>query len=131
MNLNILEQKIDVAIADYLAEVQSQALQTIQRKLLGHSPKKSAVRVKRRKLNQTRTKAEIDVLAELLFQAIVDLPGNSLQFLTAHLKQKPRRLETPASHLKQAGRIRVIGRKENAKYFPATKTARQNSAPSV
>jgi hypothetical protein len=131
MNLNILEQKIDVAIADYLAEAQSQALQTIQRKLLGHSPKKSAERVKRRKLNQTRTKAEIAILTELLFQAILDLPGNSLQFLTTHLKQKPRRLETPASHLKQGGRIRVIGRKENAKYFPTTKTARQDATSSV
>jgi hypothetical protein len=131
MNLSILEQKIDVAIAAYLAEAQSQALQAIQRKLAGHYPKIKAKPAKRRKLNQTRTKAEISVLTELLFQTIVDLPGNSLPFLTAHLKQKPRQLETPVNHLKQGGRIRVIGSKEKAKYFPATKTAQQNAVPSV
>ena len=130
MNLSVLEQKIDEAIANYLAESQSQALETIQRKVVGLSSKKKPESGKQRRKNKTRSKADIDALAQLLLQTVEAQPGNSLQFLTIHLKLKPRQLEAPANRLKRGGRIRVIGKNTNAKYFPATETARRDVASS-
>lgn len=65
-----------------------------------------------------RSSEELARLEELLYAAVCDTPGQTMIVLAARLGMPSRRLEVPVKRLKRAGRVRTVGQRNGACYFP-------------
>jgi hypothetical protein len=66
-------------------------------------------------------------LSEQLYEAICAKPGESMSVLAPVIGSTPRALQVPAQRLKAAGRIRSVGQRRFARYFPMAKGAPRSS----
>jgi hypothetical protein len=62
----------------------------------------------------------VSVLAEQLFEAVQACPGETMTVIAARVGEKPRALQRPMFHLKDAGRVRSVGERNFTRYFPMT-----------
>jgi predicted transcriptional regulator len=65
-----------------------------------------------------RSPEELARLEEQLYAAVCETPGETMIVLAARLGMPSRRLEVPIKRLKRAGRVRSVGQRNGARYFP-------------
>lgn len=72
-----------------------------------------------------RSSAEVDALAERLYEAILDEPGQAMSVLAARVGSEPRALLPAVARLKNARRIRTTGQRQATRYFPLSSFGRR------
>lgn len=65
-----------------------------------------------------RTPAEMAAVSERLYQAVCARPGESKAALAAEVGLSARELDRPMTHLKDSGKVRSVGQRHLARYFP-------------
>ena len=65
-----------------------------------------------------RTPAEMAAVDGRLYEAVCAKPGESKAVLAAEVGMSARELDRPMSHLKDAGKVRTVGQRHLARYFP-------------
>ena len=126
-----LNQKIEALVLEHVAALRAEALATLERtfqQLAGEPAgreRQPATRKTAPKTGRRRTAAELTELADRLHEVICQKPGETMAVLAAELGLKPQELARTARHLKESGRIRSIGHRNQMRYFPLVKPSRQ------
>ncbi len=117
-----LEAKVERLVRLHLAEQQSGVKAALERAFAGPTTTRATTR--RGLPYPRRARAEVNELAERLFEAVKACPGETMRVIAPRVGEKPRALERPMKHLKAAGRVRAAGERNFTRYFPmATKAA--------
>ena len=111
-----LEAKVERLVREHLAEEQVAVKAALERAFALPSTPRATVR--RRAPYYRRERAEIGDLAERLFEAVKACPGETMKVVAPRVGEKPRALERPMKHLKDAGRVRSAGERNFTRYFP-------------
>ena len=121
-----LAAAIEALVADYIAESRRTAQLALDRALLvaathptPTSKPPSKPSKPRGPYRKRRSSEEISALADRLCQLIHIRPGESKVTLAAELGVTVRDLERPTALLKREGRLRVLGQRHAARYYPA------------
>jgi hypothetical protein len=85
---------------------------------------KRAPSSKRAKPSQRRTPAEVAELGERFYEVLCAHPGEAMVILAAQVGATPRELHRSVSLLKRAGRVRSVGQRGAARYFPTPRSAK-------
>jgi hypothetical protein len=115
-----LEAKVERLVREHLAEQQLAVKAALERAFA--VPPTPRTTVRRRTPYRRRARAEVADLAERLFEAVKDCPGETMTVIAPRIGEKPRALERPMKHLKAAGRVRTAGERNFTRYFPMTAT---------
>jgi hypothetical protein len=75
-----------------------------------------------------RPSDEIGALSERLYEAVSQAPGETMIVIAPMIGATARELSRPMLLLRQAGRIRSVGRKHATRYFPMASGAPRASA---
>lgn len=110
-----LETKIERLVREHLAGQQHAARAAVERAFSLTAP---APRITSRRRVTYRRREEVAGLAELLFEAVRSLPGETMTVIAARVGEAPRVLHRPMMHLKDAGRVRCAGERNFTRYFP-------------
>jgi hypothetical protein len=65
-----------------------------------------------------RTPAEVEAVAERIYQTVCARPGETMTVLAVDLGASARELHRPMALLKKAGRVRSAGARHLTRYFP-------------
>ena len=65
-----------------------------------------------------RAPQEMSAIGGRLYQAVCAKPGAAMTVLAADIGATPRALNRPMMHLKRAGKVRSVGQRHLARYFP-------------
>jgi hypothetical protein len=114
-----LETQIERLVREHLAAQQTAARLAIERAFAATAPSPRAT-VRRRAACTRRPPAAVAELAEQLFEAVQACPGETMTVIAARVGEKPRALQRPMLHLKDAGRVRSAGERNFTRYFPMT-----------
>jgi hypothetical protein len=119
-----LETKIERLVREHLLEQQAVAKAAVERAFAMLAPV-PRVAPRRRASFIRRAPSKVAELAEQLFEAVQAFPGETMTVIAARVGEKPRALQRPMTHLKDAGRVRSAGERNFTRYFPmaATKSA--------
>src|SRR5438552_18004286 len=114
-----LETQIERLVREHLAAQRMAARAAVERAfaVMTLSPR---VMVRRRATFTRRAPAAVAELAEQLFEAVQACPGETMTVIAARVGEKPRALQRPMLHLKDAGRVRSAGERNFTRYFPMT-----------
>ena len=120
-----LEKKIDELIRAHIADVRLKAAAAVERAFASVAVKASpATSGARRPAVRRRGADEIGELGARLHKAVCANPGASMTILAKSIGKTPAELERSAKLLKRTGKIRSVGVRSAARYFPLTsKTA--------
>ena len=114
-----LETQIERLVREHL-EAQQTAVKMAIERAFAVTTLSPRVRVRRRRTLTRRAPAAVAELAEQLFEAVKACPGETMTVIAARVGEKPRALQRPMSHLKDAGRVRSAGERNFTRYFPMT-----------
>jgi hypothetical protein len=114
-----LEMQIERLVREHLVAQQTAAKMAIERAFAVMAPAPRAT-VRRRAAFMRRPPATVAGLAERLFEAVQACPGETMTVIAARVGEKPRALQRPMLHLKDAGRVRSAGERNFTRYFPMT-----------
>ena len=114
-----LEAKVERLVREHLAEQQLAVKAALERAFAGPTTPRTTVR---RTPHCRRAREEVAELAERLFEAVKACPGETMKVIAPRVGEKPRALERPMKHLKDAGRVRTAGERNFTRYFPMTAT---------
>jgi hypothetical protein len=124
-----LSQRIEQVIREHLAATQTAAREAIERAFAGAAVRAPA-RVSRRASvsassgnRKRRAPAEIASLGDQFLRAVRAKPGESMTVLAADVGASARELHRAVALLKQAGRVRSVGNRQQTRYFPTSKGA--------
>jgi cytochrome c5 len=67
---------------------------------------------------ERRPSTEIAALGERLYEAVCKAPGETMMVLAPAVGASARKLHRPMMQLKRAGRVRCVGTRSAARYFP-------------
>lgn len=130
-NGNELSQKIEALVQEHVATLRAEAHATLERTFLqsstsaGRKAGRPATRQAAATTGRRRTADELSALAERLYGVICKKPGETMAVLAVELGLAPRELARSARHLKDGGRIRSAGQRNQMRYFPLVKPSRQ------
>jgi hypothetical protein len=116
-----LDAKIERLVHEHLVAQQAAAETAVERAfaLVTSEPR---VTVRRRATFIRRAPTAVAQLAEQLFDAVQTCPGETMTVIAARVGEKPRALQRPMTHLKDAGRVRSAGERNYTRYFPMAAT---------
>lgn len=116
-----LEAKVERLVREHLAEQLVAVKAVLERAFAVSMTPRATVGYR----PSYRTRAEVADLAERLFEAVKACPGETMAVIAPRVGEKPRALERPMRHLKNAGRVRSAGERNFTRYFPmgATRAA--------
>jgi len=114
-----LEAQIERLVREHLIAQQLAAKAAVERAFAVMTPS-PRVTVRRRATFSRRAPAAVAELAEQLFEAVQACPGETMTVIAARVGEKPRALQRPMLHLKDAGRVRSVGERNFTRYFPMT-----------
>jgi hypothetical protein len=114
-----LETKIERLVREHLLAQQVVAKTAVERAFAMLAPV-PRVAPQRRASFIRRAPSKVAELAEQLFEAVQACPGETMTVLAARVGEKPRALQRPMTHLKDAGRVRSAGERNFTRYFPMT-----------
>ena len=110
-----LDAKIEHLVREHLLAQQVAARAAIERGFAMTTPRAPA---RRRGTYVRRAPTQVAELAEQLFDAVEACPGETMTVIAARVGEKPRALQRPMTHLKDAGRVRSAGERNFTRYFP-------------
>jgi hypothetical protein len=123
-----LDQCIEQLIREHIAAVHRSAREAIDRAFvgaagIGRKPAPAAPGTTGAKGRKRRAPAEVSTLGERLYQAVCARPGERMAVLASELGASAREMHRPMALLKQAGRVRSVGIRNQTRYFPRTGTS--------
>lgn len=118
-----LERQIEELVRAHLEDCRQAAVAAVDRAFVaarnGPTPKvKRQARTALRRRRPARSPEELARLEEQLYAAVCETPGATMTVLAARLGMEARRLEVPSKRLKRAERVRMVGTRVRARYFP-------------
>jgi hypothetical protein len=113
-----LEAQIERLVREHLIAQQLAAKAAVERAFAVIVP--SPCVVVRRRTFIRRAPTAVSELAEQLFEAVQACPGETMTVIAARVGERPRALQRPMFHLKDAGRVRIVGERNFTRYFPMT-----------
>lgn len=124
-----LAQQIERLVEDFVAGGRAAATAALDRAFASAKSRgrPAATAPKREQVGPRRPPQEMEALRERLYEAICAKPGESMSVLAPTVGATPRALQVPAKHLKAAGRIRSVGQRQSARYFPMVKSSSKSS----
>ena len=114
-----LERQIERLVRAHLEAQQLRAKSAVERAFAVVTPLPRAS-VRRRATYTRRAPTAVAELAEQLLEAVQACPGETMIVIAARVGEKPRALQRPMMHLKDAGRVRSAGERNFTRYFPMT-----------
>lgn len=117
-----LADAIESLVADFVDESRRAAEQALQRSFARVSPvskKSSRARVVSVEPDSRRSASELEELAEKLYEIVCARPGEKMGVFAEELGVASPSLRRPMSRLKAEGRVRCVGDRGMARYFPA------------
>lgn len=112
-----LEQKIERLVREHL-EAQRKSVAAAVERAFASSSRLPMKPVAARVPGVRRAPTEMASLAERLFAAVREKPGETMTVIAAQLGEKPRALNRPMFLLKRAGKVRSAGLHQHTRYFP-------------
>lgn len=113
-----LQVQIERLVREHLAAQQKAATTAVERAFaLVATPTRPRPA---RSTTGRRRPTEMAELAERLWEAVRVCPGETIVTIAARVGEKPRALNRPMLHLKNAGRVRSAGERNLTRYFPMT-----------
>jgi hypothetical protein len=119
-----LESQIEELVRAHVAAIRRSAAAAVERgcgQVSSATPKVRSGTVSaasKRVASPRRAPAELAALAERLYEAICANPGAAMSTLAARIGATPRALNQPATQLRECGRMRSVGQRSAARYFP-------------
>ena len=112
-----LETQIERMVCEHLMVQQMAAKAAVERAfaVMTPSPRLTA---RRRARFTRRAPTAVAELAEQLFEAVQACPGETMTVIAARVGERPRALQRPMLHLKDAGRVRSACERNFTRYFP-------------
>lgn len=134
IDITTLEASVEALIRQQVAVYEMTLREAIGRKLTsgrsGSSSRRTATNLMRpprraaapapRPTATRRTSADLEELAERIFNAVEATPGETMMTLAARLGLSSQELHGSVLRLKKAGRIRMVGERNRARYYPMT-----------
>jgi DNA-binding NtrC family response regulator len=118
-----LAQQIEELVVAYIDEARSIAQESLVRAFGGtpaSQPKLSArARAKPENPSSRRSAEQMTDLAESLHRLVCAHPGEGMSMFARELGMRPRELHRSMSKLKADGKVRSVGERNLARYFPA------------
>ena len=118
-----LEEKVEELIRAEMNSIRVSVAAAVERGLsaTAGSRRPSPQRRARPKVqNKRRTAEEVAELETRLMEVVTTTPGETMATLVAETGATARELRVPVVRLKKAGRLRLVGQRQYAKYFPGT-----------
>ena len=117
-----LERQIEELVRAHLESCRKAAEVAIARAFTAAaSGAKTAARQERKTRRAQRPPRSAEELARLEEQFLAEVcttPGETMHVLAARLGMPSHRLSVPAKRLKRTGRVRIVGQRNGARYFP-------------
>lgn len=118
-----LVTQIETLVREHFAQTQREVAAALERAFTSATPSKPArnaapVGRKRRAAGVRRDPQVVEALAEKLHEAVCARPGEGMTVFAEQLGVSVRDLHRPMTKLKGAGRLRVVGERSQARYFP-------------
>lgn len=117
-----LAKAIEGLVASFMDEGRRAAEQAVQRSLSSGpmSPQsKDRKGAHTRSYGKRRSAEELREICDKLFSQVCTQPGASMAAFAEELRLPARALQGPMSKLRVEGRVRRVGERGNARYFPA------------
>jgi len=128
MSAEQLARQIERLVEDFVSGGRAAATAAVERAFsTGRQNRRRPSQEGRREIGPRRSSTEMEALAEKLYRAICEQPGEAMIVLAAKVGSTPRALQVPAKHLRAAGRIRSAGQRQFARYFPMAKNSSRSS----
>lgn len=124
MSTDELCRSIEHLVHQHLRECQRQVAAVVERTFrtataTATEPKSKSNPAKpRRESGARRTPAQLHELGERFHELLCKQPGCAITVYCAELGVTPRELHRPVAMLKRAKRLRSVGERQAAKYFP-------------
>lgn len=115
MKTGSLSEQIDKVVREHLAQVQAEATAALE---LAFARSKAATPSKKRARSKHRDRAQVAELAERLHERILAEPGEPMTRHADQLGTSARELHRPMSLLREAGRLRTTGTRNQTRYYP-------------
>ena len=122
-----LEQEIERLVRAHVAACRRAAEAAVARGFGSASapsgkraPTPSSRRSRASGTGRRRTAAEMEAVAERLYEAVCAHPGEMMSVLAPQVGATAAQLHRPMNRLKKLGRVRSIGSKHQTRYFPLT-----------
>lgn len=129
---NELNRKIEALVQEHVASLRADAHAALERTFQHLAAGRPAQKKQSGRGQKTatpggkrRTPAELSSLSERLYELICKKPGETMTVLAAELGLSPRELGLSARQLKDGGRVRTAGARNQMRYFPLVKASRQ------
>jgi len=121
----LIEERVEQLVRDVMNELRSTAMAALsnalssQGKLSPEAPKPSKGTRKRKGVTAPkRSEAQLEEIADKLYRAIEDDPGDTMLSYQGKLGMSQKELAVPLRRLKDAGRVRKVGERSDTTYFP-------------
>jgi hypothetical protein len=85
----------------------------------------------RKKAAARRAPEELVALGERFYAVVCERPGETMTTLAPQVGIAPRVLQVAVSRLRRDGRVRVIGKKQQMRYYPMATSASKTTPPPV
>lgn len=120
-----LAAKIERLVRDHISEVHRSASAAVARAFASAAaPAKQEPKKRSRRASQQRRRPEeLAAVAERLYTAVCDMPGETMAVLAERVGATVRELNRPMNSLRRAGRLRAVGVRNQTRYFPAVNGA--------
>jgi hypothetical protein len=127
---NVLMDQIEQLVRTHIEGIRSTAAAAVERAFAitprqkqGAATKVPATAGGRKAQAPRRATEELAALGEQFYAALCRQPGETMTTLAPQVGASPRTLQVVVARLKRAGRVRAVGQRQHARYFPMTGTA--------
>jgi hypothetical protein len=127
IDITTLEASVEALIQQQVAAYEASLREALGRRLAADGGRSSPRRTRRSEgpkrrqpAGPRRTTAELEALGERLLKAVEATPGETMMTLAQRLGIRAREFQRPVQLLRRTGRIRMVGQRSQARYYPMT-----------
>jgi hypothetical protein len=120
-----LGRQIEQLVAIHIAASRRSAQQAVERAFVAAAAGPAVVqrRVKPTEGQKRRASADVAALGERFYRVVCAKPGETMTVLARQVGASARELHRSVMLLRQAGRVRCVGNRQQTRYFPTAKGA--------
>lgn len=124
---DLVRQHVDALRASAAAAV-ARAFATVSPPLLARAGTQPRLVRPQKQAGPRRGPAELIALGERFYAVLCQQPGETMTTLAPQVGVAPRVLQVAVGRLRRTGRVRVIGKKQQMRYYPMATSASPASA---
>ncbi len=115
-----LAERIERLVQEHISETQVAAQAAVERAFAptGGAKRHSTRQQRSSHPKRRRGPQELEAIGERLYEAVCAKPGETMAVLAPMVGGTARELNRPMMRMKRAGRVRVVGTRSSARYFP-------------